>query len=155
MSFCWAFLTQEKLLTRCDSHTSGRSGSTVKPSRRQKIHGDSVTASQVPIPESNGGGWDSEDSNGISDSRTVVPDDSISCVGLSPQPKARKAGSHKSSSRHGSRRSAVAEGSERTARLIPTEKMRRHSAATLPARSKEEYYGSEKREKRSVLSQVW
>ena len=146
------------MLIRCNSHTSARSTSTVKPSRRSHTHRDHlshVPASQVPIPESNGGGWDSEDSNGMSDTRTVLPDDSISCVGLSSRPKARKAGSHKSGSRHSGRRSETADDSEHTARLLWTEKTRRHSAATLPVRSKEEYYGADKREKRSVLSHVW
>ncbi|KAK5132833.1 hypothetical protein LTR08_008548 [Meristemomyces frigidus] len=152
--------------SKAPSHASATSASTVRPSRREHMHHDSaagvplpasqapsrVSAAKVPIPESNGGGWDPEDSDGMGDTRTVVPDDSISCVGFAPKAKSSKGEGHNGSSRHSSRRSEAAEGSEHTVRPSKKKEGSRHSAATLPARSKEEYYGSEKRGKRSVLS---
>ena len=141
--------TQYIKLIRRYSHTSVRSTSTAKPVRTHQKHRDSATASsyisarEVPVPESNGGGWDPDDSDGMSDTRTVVPDDSISCIEFGPKSKSSKAGSHRSSTRH---RSEAASGGE------VKRGGRRYSVATLPARSKEEFYESGKARKRSVLS---
>ncbi|KAK4549300.1 hypothetical protein LTR36_007759, partial [Oleoguttula mirabilis] len=111
-----------------------------------------ASAAQVPIPESHGGGWSEEESDGLGDTRTVVPDDSISCVDLT-KPRSTRS-SHKSSRQGGgsssSRRSEAA-GSDRTVKPSKKEGSR-HSAATLPVRSREEYYGSGQSGKRSTLS---
>lgn len=148
------------LLTSYSSHASRRSSaSTAKPSRRHESnssHYESAvevplpasvargpshaSAAQVPIPDSHGNGWSEEESDGLDDMKTVVPDDSISCVDLS-KPRS----SHKSS-RHSSKRSEAST-------VKPSKKEgSRHSAATLPVRSREEYYGEKKRGKRSTLS---
>ncbi|TKA69387.1 hypothetical protein B0A55_08682 [Friedmanniomyces simplex] len=111
-----------------------------------------VTAAQVPIPESHhGAGYaaeSAEDSDGLGDARTVIPDDSISCVDFS-KPRSSARSSHKSS-KHESRRSETA-GSDRTVRPARDHGSSRHSAATLPARAREEHYSSNGK-KRSTAS---
>ena len=153
------------------SHHSSRhsSASTLKPSKHGSSRYESavevplpvsqapsyVTAAQVPIPESNGGAWeDPEESDGLGDTRTVVPDDSISCVDFSkPRSSARSSHSHKSSRHHGSssKRSEAA-GSDRTVKAASRKEGSRHSAATLPVRSREEAYGTGKGGKKSTFS---
>ncbi|KAK5126341.1 hypothetical protein LTR85_010577 [Meristemomyces frigidus] len=151
------------------AHASRRSpASTAKASRRgESTHYESAvevplpasiakgpshaSAAQVPIPESHGNGWSEEESDGLGDMKTVVPDDSISCVDLT---KVRSSRSSHKSSRHSSRRSEAA-GSDRTVKPAKKEGSR-HSAATLPVRSREEYYGSGgKSGKRSSHSLPW
>ena len=105
------------------------------------------SASQVPVPRSyTNGGYTNpgEESDGLSDMRTVVPDDSISCIDFKP----KKSKSSSKSARHSSQRSEAP--SERTVRpAIPSTS--RHSAQTLPVRSKDDHY-SNKGGKRSMLS---
>ncbi|EMD00059.1 hypothetical protein BAUCODRAFT_21722 [Baudoinia panamericana UAMH 10762] len=87
---------------------------------------------------------ESDDSDGLGDTCTVVPDDSISCVGISrPQPAART--SRQLSSKHGRSDSIP------TARPVETKLGRRYSAATLPLRPRDDGKGYSGK-KRSVLT---
>ena len=110
-----------------------------------------VSTAQVPIPPSrtNAGYFDAEESDGLGDMKTVVPDDSISCVDFSEKPRKSKSSSSSSkSSRHSSKRSEAP--SDRTVRPArPTSS--RHSAQTLPMRSKDDYH-SNKGGKRSTFT---
>ncbi|KAK3706808.1 hypothetical protein LTR37_012487 [Vermiconidia calcicola] len=110
-----------------------------------------VSAAQYPMPPSrtNGGYTDAaEESDGLGDVRTVVPDDSISCVDYSS--KSKKSKSSSKSSRQSSKRSNA--GSERTVRPAKAGGSR-HSAQTLPVRQKEDHHGG-KSGKRSTFSYV-
>ena len=152
------------------------SASTLKPSRRGSAQHDSaagvplpgsratslasgmdsrarsyVTAADVPMPESHDGrGYDEigEESDGLGDTRTVVPEDSISCVDFS-KPRSSAGRSRRSSSKHSSRR--VEAASDRAVRAAK-KGSRRDSAATLPVRSKDDYYGGGSGTKRSTVS---
>ena len=107
------------------------------------------SAAQVPVPPSrtNGGYTDvAEESDGLDDMRTVVPEDSISCVDFSAKPK--KSTSSSKSSRHSSKHSEAP--SERTVRPAKTAGSK-HSAQTLPMRPKDDYY-STRGGRRSILS---
>lgn len=115
-----------------------------------------VSAAQVSLPPSrtNVSYSDAEESDGLSDMRTVVPEDSISCVDFSGNSKKSKSksssGTGSRTSRHTSKRSEAP--SDRTVRPAkPTDS--RHSAQTLPVRSKEDYY-SNKGGKRSTFTYV-
>ena len=109
------------------------------------------SAARVPIPPSRTNTFysDAEESDGLGDTKTVVPDDSISCVDFSE--KARKSKSKSSSSkssRHSSKHSEAASAST----VRPTKPTAsRHSAHTLPTRSKGDYY-SNKGGKRSTFT---
>ena len=108
-----------------------------------------VSAAQVKIPPSytNGGYTDAgEESDGLGDMKTVVPDDSISCIDFNP----KKSESGRKSSRYSSKRSEAP--SERTVRPAKPSASR-HSAQTLPVRSKDEYYNKNST-KRSTYSYV-
>lgn len=105
-----------------------------------------VSAAQVSLPPSRTTVEysDAEESDGLGDMKTVVPDDSISCVDFSGKSKKSKSKSGSTSgsrtSRHGSKRSEAP--SERTIRPAnPTSS--RHSAQTLPVRAKADYYSSQ------------
>ncbi|KAK0279644.1 hypothetical protein LTR35_000400 [Friedmanniomyces endolithicus] len=122
------------------------------PSHPQSRAQSYVTAAQVPLPESRysttGYAADSaEEFDGLGDTGTVVPDDSISCVDFST-PRSSVRSSHKSS-KHESRRSEVA-GSDRTARPAK-DRGSRSSAASPSARAREEYYSTNGR-KRSTFT---
>jgi hypothetical protein len=115
-----------------------------------------VSAAQVSLPPSrtNISYSDAEESDGLGDTETVVPDDSISCVDYSGNSKRSKSksasGTGSRTSRHTSKRSEAP--SERTVRPAkPTSS--RHSAQTLPMRSKDDYY-SNKGSKRSTHTHV-
>lgn len=106
-----------------------------------------ISAAQVSLPPSrtNVSYSDAEESDGLGDTETVVPDDSISCVDYSGNSKKSKSksktgsGTGSRTSRHTSKRSEAP--SERTVRPAkPTSS--RHSAQTLPVRSKDDYYGN-------------
>lgn len=141
------------------SHASRRSSATtVKPVRHApeqplpcSITRSFIPSAQISIPEPrDGADYAAEESDGLGDSRTVVPDDSISCIDLPSKMRSSRS-SHKSS-RHGSsasRRSEAA-GSDRTVRPAKKEGSR-HSAATMPVRSREESSGT-KSGKRSTFS---
>ncbi|KAK4556402.1 hypothetical protein LTR86_006546 [Recurvomyces mirabilis] len=108
-----------------------------------------VTAAQVPILEiyEANGYRETEEFDGMDDMKTVVPDDSISCVDFSkPKLSARNRGGRRDGS---SRRSEAAE-SDRTARAT-REGSSKHSAATMPDRSRDEQYTSHGR-RRSMAS---
>nr|POE48738.1 hypothetical protein CFP56_38834 [Quercus suber] len=98
-----------------------------------------VTAANVALPESRANGYDdADDSDGLGDFKTVVPDDSISCIDTSSRHRHR-ASSHRRSSRHSSRRSAAE--SERTVRPEKAQSSRdRRSAFTLPVKSRDDPY---------------
>ncbi|KAK0344749.1 hypothetical protein LTR91_024094 [Friedmanniomyces endolithicus] len=100
------------------STAPSRASTARRPTHAQSRARSYVTAAQVPLPESRysttGHAADSaEESDGLGDAGTVVPDDSISCVDFST-PRSSAHSSHKGS-RHGSRRSGKA-GGDRTAR---------------------------------------
>jgi len=103
-----------------------------------------ATATQMPIPESHGNeDWVGEESDGLNETKTVVPDDSISCVDV-PKP-----GGRSRTSRHSDRGSKRSEAdSDRTVRPARS----RHSARTLPARPKEDYRSSGGGKKGGALS---
>ncbi|KAK0334197.1 hypothetical protein LTR91_001209 [Friedmanniomyces endolithicus] len=112
------------------------------PSHAQSRAQSYATAAQVPIPDSQYttaryAADSAEESDGLGDTGTVVPDDSISCVDFST-PRSSARSSHKSS-KHGSRRSGTA-GNDCTARST-RDRGNGRSAVALPARPREEYYG--------------
>lgn len=126
-----------------------------------------VTAAQVPIPSSHGNGWTREDpcasgaeeeSDGLGDTKTIVPEDSISCVDLSAS--GRSHSSRRRSQRMsgaGSRASGRDSDHKSDATVRPITKRRGErggSAASLPVRTKEELYGHGEgiRGKRSTVS---
>ena len=121
------------------------------PSRKTSY----ISAAQVSLPPSRTSPRysDAEESDGLSDMRTVVPDDSISCVDFSSKSKKSKS---KSSGNSGTRRSGHSSKrseapSERTVRPAkPTNS--RHSTQTLPVRSKEDRYSSS--DKRSTFTYI-
>ncbi len=91
-----------------------------------------------------------EESDGLGDTKTVVPEDSISCVDFSSRSsKSKSKSGSKSFSRHSSKRSEA--DSDRTVRPAKHSGSR-HSAQTLPVREKEGYYGRNRDGKRSTLS---
>ncbi|KAK3677266.1 hypothetical protein LTR78_002804 [Recurvomyces mirabilis] len=108
-----------------------------------------VTAAQVPILETYEANdyRDTEESDGMDDMKTVVPDDSISCVDFSKPKLSARNRSDRGDSR--SRRSEAAE-SERTARATRTGSSK-HSAAAMPDRSRGEQHNSHGR-RRSMAS---
>ena len=106
------------------------------------------SAAQVPIPPSTTArGYTElgEESDGLGDMATVVPEDSISCVDFSPKPKKSKLGSSKSS-RHSSK------PSEASTVKPSKHNGSKHSAQTLPMRPKDEYYSNSKGGKRTIIS---
>lgn len=112
-----------------------------------------VTAAQVPIPSSHGNGWTQEEpwpsgaeeeSDGLGDTKTVVPDDSISCVNISVSARSQSS-RHRSqrTSKGGSRASGRDSDRKSDATVRPIMRKRGEgggSAASLPVRAKEEYY---------------
>ncbi|KAK5721470.1 hypothetical protein LTR15_006058 [Elasticomyces elasticus] len=108
-----------------------------------------VTAAQVPIPRSQQGTGYAEDSadesDGLGDAKTVVPEDSISCVDFS-KPRSTARSSH-TRSKHTSKASEA--GSDRTVRQAKGSTSR-HSAATLPAMPVEHRHSSNGRKKSTV-----
>ncbi|KAK0928555.1 hypothetical protein LTR29_017378 [Friedmanniomyces endolithicus] len=120
--------------------------STARPPTHSHSRAQSyVTAAQMPVPDSRhitaGYAADpAEESDGLDDTGTVVPDDSISCVDFS-QLRSLARSSHKGS-RHGSRRSGTA-GGDRSVRPAKD----RGSGA----RPTDEYYGREGK-KRSTFT---
>ena len=128
------------------------STSTVKPSKYSAVEvplppskaSSYVTAAHIPIPESHGNeDWAGEDSDGLGDTKTVVPDDSISCIDFSkPQRYSSRSERSKSSRQGSSSKRSEAADSDQTVRA-PKAGGSRHSARTLPARSKDDYYGNE------------
>ena len=78
--------------------------------------------------------------------KTVVPDDSISCVDFSKPTRNER--NHKSS-QHSSRRDDRSEA--KSASTVKPAKSK-HSAATMPVRTKSEYEKASKSGKRSYLS---
>lgn len=114
------------------------------PQSRATSH---ISAAQVPIPPSNTrGGYThaGEDSDGLGDMQSVVPDDSISCVDFS-KPKKKSKSSSKGSVSNSKRSEANSERTVRPARHGGS----RHSARTLPIRRKDDSY-SNRRSKRST-----
>ncbi|KAI7268555.1 hypothetical protein KC345_g7643 [Hortaea werneckii] len=124
-----------------------------------------VSARDIPVPSSHGAGWEdpevmqeimAEDfDDNMADMKTVVPDDSISCIDYSKPARSNTGPSFKSAASRREEREArrsEAAGSDRTVRALKKEDKKRDegdrfSAATLPAK------GREKREgKRSVFS---
>ncbi|KAK3117624.1 hypothetical protein LTR53_000852 [Teratosphaeriaceae sp. CCFEE 6253] len=119
-----------------------------------------TAAARIPIPESHEGrssqptadssaaGEDSDD--GLDDdARTVVPEDSISCVDFSqPRRPPVRGGQSRRSSGNSSKRSD-AERSERTARPVKRESSR-YSGAALTARSRGEKYSGSSGRRRSA-----
>lgn len=144
-----------------DAYFDGASkASTAKPSRRASVSAafpppskshSYYSAAEKPLPPSRtnsfvsaaappsrtGGGGGSrsrrEPANVISDLETVVPEDSISCVDYSPPAASEKKEKKKSFSQR-SEASTVKPAKQRSGGS-------RHSAMTVPARSKEEAYG--------------
>lgn len=119
------------------------------PPSRSASH---VSAAQVPAPASRAGSRytaapQDPGANALSDHETVVPEDSISCVDFSA-PRREKAGSSRHGGAGGSQRSEAS-----TVKPAKRSGGSRHSAATMPVRSREEAYGKEhKGGKRSLLS---
>ena len=147
--------------------SSASKASTVKPSRRGSLYESAaditlpqskatsyISAAQVSMPPSRSGvGYTgaAEESDGLGDMQTVLPEDSISCIDFSSKRKESKSRSGSSkTSRHGSKRSEA--DSQRTVRPVKPSGSR-HSAQTLPVRSKDDYYSS-RSGKRSTLTYV-
>lgn len=110
-----------------------------------------ISAAQVPIPESNarfGYGDAGEESDGLSDLQSVVPDDSISCVDFG-EPKRNGKSKSKSGSKISSSKRSQAD-SDRTIRPVKHGGSR-HSAKTLPTRRKDDSFSS-RRGKRSTAT---
>ncbi|KAI7408005.1 hypothetical protein KC336_g13249 [Hortaea werneckii] len=124
-----------------------------------------VSARDIPVPSSHGAGWEdpevmqeimAEDfDDNMTDMKTVVPDDSISCIDYSKPARSNTGPSFKSAASRREEREArrsEAAGSDRTVRALKKEDKRRDdsdrfSAATLPAKGREKKEG-----KRSVFS---
>ena len=125
--------------------SSGSKVGSSKHSRRGSLYDSAV---EVPMPPSyTAGGYTDvgEESDGLGDMQTVVPDDSISCVDFSSI--SSKKGK---SSRHNSKRSETP--SERTVR--PSQQSgSKHDAISLPIRNRDDYY-SNRGGKRSTATYV-
>ncbi|PPJ54478.1 hypothetical protein CBER1_02505 [Cercospora berteroae] len=80
--------------------------------------------------------FEAEESDGMGDVKTVLPEDSISCVDLS-EPRRRHRRHHHSSSSSKHSKSGRSEASDRTVRPVTKEKEKRGSLLGLPIRSKE------------------
>ncbi|KAI7588761.1 hypothetical protein KC319_g8418, partial [Hortaea werneckii] len=124
-----------------------------------------VSAHDIPVPSSHGAGWEdpevmqeimAEDfDDNMADMKTVVPDDSISCIDYSKPARSNTGPSFKSAASRREEREArrsEAAGSDRTVRALKKEDKKRDesdrfSAATLPAKGREKKEG-----KRSVFS---
>ncbi|RMY69481.1 hypothetical protein D0863_06435 [Hortaea werneckii] len=124
-----------------------------------------VSARDIPVPSSHGAGWEdaevmqeimAEDfDDNMADMKTVVPDDSISCIDYSKPARSNTGPSFKSAASRREEREArrsEAAGSDRTVRALKKEDKKRDesdrfSAATLPAKGREKKEG-----KRSVFS---
>ncbi|KAI7115134.1 hypothetical protein KC324_g19177 [Hortaea werneckii] len=124
-----------------------------------------VSARDIPVPSSHGAGWEdpevmqeimAEDfDDNMADMKTVVPDDSISCIDYSKPARSNTGPSFKSAASRREEREAKrseAAGSDRTVRALKKEEKKRDegdrfSAATLPAKGREKKEG-----KRSVFS---
>ncbi|KAK1824546.1 hypothetical protein LTR12_001138 [Friedmanniomyces endolithicus] len=138
-------------------HPASTAPSRVSTARPPTTHSQSraqpyVTAAQVPTSGSQHTATryaadSAEESDGLGDDRTVVPDDSISCVDFST-PRSSARSSHKSS-RDGSRRSEAV-GGDRTARSAK-DRGSRSSAASPSARAREDCYSINGR-KRSTFT---
>ncbi|KAF2211116.1 hypothetical protein CERZMDRAFT_106593 [Cercospora zeae-maydis SCOH1-5] len=80
--------------------------------------------------------FEAEESDGMGDVKTVLPEDSISCVDLSePRRRHRRHHHHPSSSKHS--KSGRSETSDKTIKPATKEKEKRGSLLGLPIRSKE------------------
>nr|POE96936.1 hypothetical protein CFP56_63761 [Quercus suber] len=103
-----------------------------------------ISAAKVALPESRANGYDDADDSddGLGDFKTVVPDDSISCVDLNTRHRSHQRGhSRHTSGRHSSRRSEAE--SERTVRPEkPKGVGDRRSAFTMPFRPRDDTYES-------------
>ncbi|KAI7301578.1 hypothetical protein KC315_g16552 [Hortaea werneckii] len=124
-----------------------------------------VSARDIPVPSSHGAGWedpevmqeimDEDFDDNMADMKTVVPDDSISCIDYSKPARSNTGPSFKSAASRREEREArrsEAAGSDRTVRALKKEDKKkdesdRLSAATLPAKGREKKEG-----KRSVFS---
>lgn len=165
-----------------DRYSSTSKTSTIKPLKRSSTYDSAVnaplpsskadsyfTAANLPLPSSRATSYVSarqpppsrsraytdsaDDSDGLGDTRTVLPSDSISCVDFSSsrsKPKNRPSSS-KSSPRTNSKRASES-GSKATAfRGNPTDS--KYSAQTAPGLSRDESYSArEGRGKRSSYS---
>lgn len=134
------------------------SASTVKPLRKPPSRSYSaadvplppsqapsyISAAQIPIPESSLG-------EALDDAKTVVPDDSISCVASRSY---RRASESRHGSSHHSRRSKVIRASEAGSDATVKPAKSRHSALSLPVRTKSESQTRRQEGKRSMFSVV-
>jgi hypothetical protein len=98
-----------------------------------------ISAAQMPFSQSRANGGyavdPAEESDGLGDMKSVVPEDSISCVDFSTKPRKDKSSSK--SSRHGSKRSEAS-----TVRPVKQSSGSKYSAQTLPDRPKDNYHSS-------------
>lgn len=112
-----------------------------------------ASARQDAIPRSHRGYMDSaDDSDGLGDARTVLPEDSISCVDFSSsRSKGKGKTSGKSPQKSSSKRPSEANSKATAFRTKPTES--KYSSQTAPAAWRDEYYGErDGRGKRSNYS---
>lgn len=122
------------------------------PPSRSASH---TSAAQVPAPSSRAGSRypavpEDAKVGMISDLDTVVPEDSISCVDFSSREREKRP----SSSRHGSSSKRSEASTVKPTKERERKGSSRHSAQTLPMRSRDDVYGSEHKRsgKRSLMS---
>lgn len=115
---------------------SSRAASSYHTSAKVHSQPSYVSTARIPLPQSRTNDFeDADDSDGIGDCNTVVPDDSISCVGFKERPRHHRSSTHHSSGKHSSRRSEADGG--RTTRQVRVGAGDRYSAITLPVRVRE------------------
>ncbi|KAK5172870.1 uncharacterized protein LTR77_002990 [Saxophila tyrrhenica] len=120
------------------------------PASRASSYATGLTAANISLPPSRYSDL-AEESDGMDDTKTIVPEDSISCIDFSTKSKSKHGRSTgRGSSRHSSSKRSEAD-SDRTVRPAKTGGSR-HSAQTLPTRLKEDYSRSGREGKWSTRS---